>query len=294
MKRLPNHRFDSTLAMSSATPLAKPFSKPISQCPYCDHVSPPGSKFCGECGAALHLQPCPHCGAVNDITVAKACYRCHGDLPGNSVPVPSLEPEPESAPVTPALSAPINATYSEVAAEPSSRQRPHVWVVGIVLIAFAAASYYAYRQRTALVPGMSPPSETVQAEKKAPDPAPASTLPIKKLDPAPAPAIISPLPEKTTANDKPPIPPKRETIATEPTTPSSTNPSARSINNRAATRREATPTTPTLPANDTIVTPNRARPDTASGLAPVKPNIGPCTEAVAALGLCTQDPNARR
>ncbi|MDO8304043.1 MAG: zinc ribbon domain-containing protein [Sedimentisphaerales bacterium] len=76
-----------TDAMSTATSLAKPLIRPITLCPYCDHVSPEGSKFCGACGAALHLMPCPHCGAVNDITVVTACYRCHSDLHENATVV---------------------------------------------------------------------------------------------------------------------------------------------------------------------------------------------------------------
>src|SRR3990172_949779 len=33
-------------------------------CPECQHENPPGTKFCGECGAVLSA-PCPTCSAVN-------------------------------------------------------------------------------------------------------------------------------------------------------------------------------------------------------------------------------------
>ena len=293
--------------MSSATSLAKPFSKPITQCPYCDHVSPPGSKFCGECGAALHLLPCPHCGAVNDITIAKSCYRCHGDLPEHSASTPASAPTPEvpePVPMLPDKSATITATYTEMAVEPSARQRPHLWVVGIVLVAFAAASYYAYRQRSTLTPVEKSPEDAAQAEKKMPAPASTATLPIKTSDPAAASSATASPAEKINAKDITPsapattakpetLPvPKRDAVATDSAAPpisspapaSAASPPARTGGGRGAARRDA--------ANVPAIVPPSAEPAKSSNL--IKPNIGPCTEAVAALGLCTQDPNARR
>ncbi len=293
--------------MTSVTTLAKPFSKPISQCPYCDHVSPPGSKFCGECGAALHLLPCPHCGAVNDITIAKSCYRCHGDLPENSASKPASAPIPEApepAPLLPDKSATITATYTEMAAEPSSRQRPHVWVVGIVLVAFAAASYYAYRQRSALTTSEKPLDAAVQAEKKMPAPASTATLPIRTSDPATASSAtaspaektitkyIAPSAPATTAKPESPPAPKRDAVATDtaappilsPATSSAASPTLRTGSGRGTARRDV--------ANVPASAPPSVEPVKNTLLN--KPNIGPCTEAVAALGLCTHDPNARR
>jgi len=49
------------------------------QCPFCSKGNPQGAKFCSECGGALHLAPCPRCGAVNDI-VATNCYQCRSPL----------------------------------------------------------------------------------------------------------------------------------------------------------------------------------------------------------------------
>ena len=140
--------------MSSAKSISHSFARPITQCPYCDHVSPPGSKFCGECGAALHLLPCPHCGAVNDITQKTACYRCHGELREgagaalNTLPAPtSSETQIESVSRPPNVARDV---IGEVIAEPPVGQRPHWLVVGIVLMAFVAAGYFAYRQRSLL------------------------------------------------------------------------------------------------------------------------------------------------
>ena len=39
----------------------------LSQCPYCDHRCAAGAKFCSDCGAPLHLKPCPKCGRVTEV-----------------------------------------------------------------------------------------------------------------------------------------------------------------------------------------------------------------------------------
>lgn len=52
-----------------------------SYCPFCEHGNPADAKYCSECGGALHLAPCPRCGAVN-LTTAAACYQCRGTLAG--------------------------------------------------------------------------------------------------------------------------------------------------------------------------------------------------------------------
>jgi hypothetical protein len=64
-------------------------------CPYCAHSNATDAKFCVACGAAMHLAPCPHCGSINHINVEK-CYRCGGDLPKQEI----LEGEPEAAPLS--------------------------------------------------------------------------------------------------------------------------------------------------------------------------------------------------
>ncbi len=64
-------------------------------CPYCAHPNATEAKFCVACGAAMHLAPCPHCGSINHINVEK-CYRCGGDLPKQEI----LEGDPEAAPAT--------------------------------------------------------------------------------------------------------------------------------------------------------------------------------------------------
>lgn len=53
------------------------------KCEYCEHGNPPDSKYCNACGATLTLAPCPHCGAVIEVT-ATTCYQCGGGMQESS------------------------------------------------------------------------------------------------------------------------------------------------------------------------------------------------------------------
>lgn len=272
--------------MSQVTPAAKPLMRPITLCPYCDHLSPPGSKFCGECGAALHLMPCPQCGAVNDITSASTCYRCHVDLTKNAsvaLPPPAAAAAdtatPMSASPEPTLDAPADAVET-----PSSRQRPHALVVSIVLVAFAAASYYAWRQRATLES-----RDPVHADEKAAAASGGTSdntgvgnvtrLPAAGQPPA------SPSPDKL-AQDRMESP--QAAIAN--TTPAS----APSATPAAPLRQNASAVPAAAGVGASPLETSRARNEAAKGLATPAPNLGPCTDAVAALGLCTPESTPRR
>ena len=66
------------------------------QCPFCEHGNPADAKYCSECGGALHLAPCPHCGAVSLVT-ATVCYQCRrplqGRKTGDAVDPDALDPD---------------------------------------------------------------------------------------------------------------------------------------------------------------------------------------------------------
>src|SRR5215471_4313485 len=47
----------------------------LSQCLFCKHDNPQGSKFCNECGSPLHLKLCSQCEAINDAA-SNYCYKC--------------------------------------------------------------------------------------------------------------------------------------------------------------------------------------------------------------------------
>ncbi len=122
----------------------------FTRCPFCEHGNAADAKFCSECGGALHLVPCPGCGAVNQVT-ASACYQCRRPLPGRgaTAPAPSLPADlsdllpdsisgtvaPESLPVA-------------VVQESLPRRRSQVIVGAVVVVVIAALGYNAYRQRS--------------------------------------------------------------------------------------------------------------------------------------------------
>jgi len=97
-------------------------------CPYCAQVNPPGAKFCNACGGALHLVPCPRCGAVSDVT-ATTCYQCHAELPGRGA-----EAADAVAPAAGEISGPGRHRYVQVS-------------IGLAVVTVVAAlGYYGYLQ----------------------------------------------------------------------------------------------------------------------------------------------------
>lgn len=115
----------------------------LTRCPYCEHGNPADSKFCSACGGALHLVPCPRCGAVNQVT-ATACYQCRSQLPGRRTD--ALDPPSPAAEVS----------------RPLPRRPSRVIVGTAVLAAIAVLGYYTYRQRS-LVDAPQPPAASSKA-----------------------------------------------------------------------------------------------------------------------------------
>ncbi|HYO12895.1 MAG TPA: adenylate/guanylate cyclase domain-containing protein, partial [Thermoanaerobaculia bacterium] len=68
------------------------------KCPQCQFESPPGMKFCGQCGAKLSVPPCPQCGAENPPGF-KFCGECGSPLVVEASPPPPPPPASEPAPV---------------------------------------------------------------------------------------------------------------------------------------------------------------------------------------------------
>lgn len=246
------------------------------QCPYCDHDNPAESKFCNACGAVLHLAPCPKCGAVNDKGAAQ-CYRCHhvlsfGGVAALSAPPAAPEPAQIVAPATVVVDAAARyakkdpkAAIDVVATEPASSHRPPAIAIAIVLIAFAVASYYAWRQRATITkpePVVATPADNAGG------------------------GAINKVPGAVTT-----AAPPRVQSAAERSNPSAEKAAAAIESARAA----VPPTAPALAASTTPTPPASA--EDAPRLArrrpspPVAekqvPSPGPCTEAIAALGLCT-------
>lgn len=245
--------FRRTLTSKAGRSTLPGFRMSLRKCPYCEHPNSTDAKFCVACGAIMHLAPCPHCGAVNDISSPK-CYRCHGDLPGEQALV--IEGEAAVAAATPAT----GATPAGGAAEAPSG-RPSLMVVSVIALTFASAAYFAYRQRSAIAPPVATPAPAAEVRES-----PAAKGAITKAAPAPAsPPTASPAPAA--------VAPAPATVAAEPAP-------ARERASRA--RRQSTEAATTAV---TAAPPVAAPAPTPPASAPAA-NRGPCTEAVAALGLC--------
>ena len=291
------------------------------QCPYCEHLSPEGSKFCNECGAALHLRPCAHCGALNDVTLADACGRCgepfaSANAPPESIP-DAAEPvlvEAEAPALLPAqhFDAPgprdDEPSLSSLTQPPSPQIRWRVAAAMLLLIFGSGAVFWLSRQpaesasvhgaATAAQPPASVPAIEV-ADKKAqgtPDLGNArsgaqpggsgndtantslaldtSTQPAVPLSSSP-PADSVEATATTAASS--PAPRRRPGLA-------SSNAAAPSIN---LPSRAALPSAPTSAGPiEAMGMGSNARTSYPSAT-PKPAKIGACTEAVAALGLCS-------
>ncbi len=288
------------------------------RCPYCEHSNPADSKFCSECGGALHLVPCPRCGAVSEIT-ATVCYQCRAQLPGRGTDTP--------VPTSPAI---------EVSR--SLPRPPFRVIVGTaVLAAIAVLGYYTYRQ---LSLDDAPQAPAASSEAIAPG-APAGAGVIRrdaavgvirrdatagdtKSDDADNSAgLASPVtsasraqlaaPERDAANQPPAGRQPVESHEAKATAAAITRPpaiNAGGAGERRPSRPEActeavaalglcamkpfqTKATETAVAVEAAVKrPQSTDTGKAGGREPPRPQ--PCTEAVAALGLCTLESTPRR
>jgi hypothetical protein len=229
----------------------------LNSCPFCEQVNPADAKFCNACGGALHLVPCPRCGAVSDVT-ASTCYQCHSQLPkrgtdelGTAAPV---------AEVSKAL----------------PRRNPRVIVGTAVLAAIVVLGYYSVRQLPLV---------------DAPEPQPASSEASVRGGSAGA-GVIG---RDATAGDMTPT--KADDIAqparpasSPPRTPL-VEPTPEVGSEQRADRETVEPPQ-TKSAAGLSARPQAADAAKAGGRAPPRQEL--CTVAIAALGLCTMTPDQKK
>lgn len=349
--------------MSLANRTANAAGHPPTLCPYCAHVSPLDSKFCNECGAALHLVPCPQCGSISDITQTSNCSRCNCALHVSAFALsdfPDLPAAPKDPDLPPVLvAASIDSVVAEHAPTPQTPPpsplkleassghwvlpRPRaVLVGGLLLITVAAAAGYLLSQQRdepvlarprSLSAAASPPRLTpapTPTTARAIGPADAASTSAALISeataavpvPLVAPAVRS-VPAPLAASAAPPRPLQQSlaaTPATSPTTVAAVAPTLKPQPNgavppalAAAANHSGTAVrgavfkggsanlNRTWPAASDaaeiaqaaqasqaaqLQLRSRARIEAGAGLDLPVSNIGPCTPAVAALGLC--------
>src|SRR5262245_6813086 len=270
-------------------------------CPVCEHVNPPDSRFCNACGAPLPLVPCHRCRALNEPRAAR-CHQCDAWWPGKAVvrsSSPTEAPDAAGSGVrtaetrTQPIARPLSVGAYRHRVNPAARLlRLPVWglavIVGTVaLAASVAGGYYAYRGRQAVdasrfgaasgaarggggpaaIGGLVNPSESARgAAPVAADAQPTAPAPDGSAA-AMRPGTTAPVEARSA-----PTPPVAGSSGEAITSP-----------RRAAAEAKA-------PADPAGPRPRTAAPRVIEQ----PPRVGPCTEAVAALGLCTPESAQRR
>jgi len=274
-------------------------------CPVCEHVNPPDSRFCNACGAPLPLVPCHRCGAMNEPT-APRCHQCNAWWPGKAVARSSSATEASDTAGSWAGTAEGRA--QPVARPPSVGIHRHrvnpaarllrlpVWglavIIGTVAIAASVAGgYYTYRGRQAV--DASRFGAASGAARGGGGPAAIGGL----VNPAESAGGATPV-----ATDTQPTAPAADgsAMAIRPGTtapvearPAATPPVAGSSGEAMSSPRRAA-VEAKAPA-ETAPVPTGPRPRAgAPGVIEQPPRVGPCTEAVAALGLCAPESAQRR
>ena len=250
----------------------------LTLCQYCEHANAADAKFCTGCGAPLHLIPCPQCGAVNQKT-SKTCYQCHGQLRESTEILLAGAPATASEEAAGNAQSTAMSSPSPYVGQPPTPQRQPIYVVAIIFLTFAAAAYFAYQQR-GVVATKEPAVNAAGAINKpavAPTPAAASTptqTPVIAEKNAAAPQAVSTIAPLQTKVDVPRDAAVKADL--QATVVRKTG--------RRRTQAEATASSPEPPAAVSVV------PGNVSGSEKPAPRTRPCTEAIAALGLCTTEP----
>ena len=237
-------------------------------CRFCDHRNPAAAKFCSACGGALHLAPCPHCGAVSDVA-ATVCYQCRGQLPGHKTD--ALEPAPAA----------VNVTTGATPASPASNNAislfrlPALLILGVagVVALIGVTGYYDQQHRA--VEETRPLSAGSEASERG---TPAITEPKEgAVIATPQDVSAQAAAEYREGSEAKPAPPERAcTDAAAALDLCETQP---------VQRREAETSVQAEKSSSRI---------TGAEAGTQDPPRVECTEAVTALGLCTTEPTQRK
>jgi double zinc ribbon protein len=251
----------------------------LTRCRYCEHDNPANSKFCNSCGGALqlpvHLASCPRCGTVNPVKATVCCW-CGGQLSGRR----------------------------------SLPRLPSQVIVGTAVLAVSAFGYYTYRQLSFAEAPQPPAASGVSSGRVAP--AEAGFLDVDAAASARKSADdgAGPTSPATSPSEAPPaapmraaaIPPRagRQPVKSQEAKANEPEPSRSEACTEAAaavglcaTKSVQKKEPETAAVAETAI---KLRPTSGAGNAggqePPRPQA--CTEAVAALGLCTPTPAQRR
>ncbi len=281
-------------------------------CHFCEHGNRAGAKFCEECGSALNLKLCKQCEAINH-RAAQHCHQCgtefpaewtpdqvtvtenaHGRLADEAGGVIELVAEVAARqPDSPAANAPFLVPRPQLAYDAvlsrskwSTKQgRSSRAVVSALLLATTAGlAYYLYRlpEQTTLTPTASRPTAGAPVQASSVDiPTPsmpvtvgASALESLTQPVAEANGVVAPVAARSDARAVRSDARRVSDARSDVKQTAATRPPTRSPSAAARVAMQPPPGEPSV----------NVRLDQSNG--------GTCTEAVAALGLCS--PSAKR
>ena len=189
------------------------FGDPV--CPFCDHRSPAGAKFCSDCGSPLDLKPCNQCDAVNS-QAATNCYKCGAECPALFT-TPEATPVLPAADPTPAWPTPGDVGVSATVTQPllAAAALRTGWRLTVLATIMIAGAYAAYRINAATPDAMGVASQPIDAsEHNAPTAAYAVPMAVesKLVEPETTAALKAPIPTtnpeapKRASARQPPVP----------------------------------------------------------------------------------------
>lgn len=239
--------------------------------PYCQHENKPGARFCADCGAPLHLKPCAKCGKVDDVT-AKACSTCNTAFP----PIKLAEyssGDPAATPPPTEFHQQGKPEFSVEKPKPDQKAQMTSAVPLVVIALFAGGVPLLWMNRGNLPSHGGSGSESGIAPVFTPQKPAVQTLPAPVAPPQTLPASASDLPAATET------PASLPQIQTRPDL-------AEAQNTKVAIRPKiSSETKGNKQTSKADMGPDRK---TGASLAPTSAPTRPCTDAVAALGLCNQ------
>lgn len=231
------------------------------QCSFCQHENVPGARFCAECGSPLHLRVCPNsnCGKVSDVN-AKQCKHCGTFFP--EIPLADAS--------TPAKATPAARP------QPATERKQGVSALPLIIVAIVAGGLpLLWINRSHLpAPKNWQPDPVGSAATTPPEPAPFPvpppvTQPASALPPLQVSAPAEPDADKAAAEKA-----TTEKAAAEKAAREAEAESVAKAEKEKAAKAKAAREAKALKAKE-------AREATAAAEAQ-----RPCTEAIAAVGLC--------
>jgi cytoskeletal protein RodZ len=233
------------------------------QCSFCQHENVPGARFCAECGSPLHLKVCPNpqCGKVSDVDATR-CENCGTPFPKIALAQPGAASD--AAPSgsdggSPAAVAGHNA---------STGSKPGMSAWPLIIVALVAGGLPLLWVNRSLLPAPKTWQPQSEAAKPANPPVPAAAPVAPKRAPAVQAAISPPPPAPAQTA------PAETAAPTEPAKPAA-------VAESPAKEAEARPA-----SREKTKAKRKAKEEKPAAAAAESQQPRPCTEAVAALGLC--------